>query len=247
MTKFISVCNHKGGVAKTTTAVNLAHGLARAGKKTLLADLATPSFCSHELGLLFSTGTVYTMVCSQKFPNLKLFTGDTGRPNLHLMPGSPNILLLQNTSYAQDELPQIIKLCLDALYDFVIIDNSPAWNDLQPLSISVSDHVLVPTDLSSWSLFSTREQVAEAETTGQKHGWTGKVHILPVMIPDQLSETEEKIMASLGSDFSVLSPIHKSAALAEYPQGKTFFEYAPESRLAAEYAQLTEWVISAIN
>lgn len=246
MAKFISVCNHKGGVAKTTTAVNLAHGLARAGRKTLLADLATPSFCSHELGILFSTGITYSMVCGQKFP-LQLFTRDTGRPNLDLMPGNPNILLLQNTSYAQDVLPRVIKFCLDTLYDFVVFDNSPAWNDLQSLSISVSDHVLVPTDLTTWSLFSTREQVAEAEKIGQKHGWTGKVHILPVMIPDQLSETEEKIMASLRSDFSVLSPIHKSAALAEYPRGKTFFEYAPESRLAAEYAQLTEWVISAIN
>jgi chromosome partitioning protein len=104
-TKVICIANQKGGVGKTTTAVTLAHGLARKGKQVLLIDLDPQGQSATALGLRPEPGAFYLLTMgdsSQESAFVRQWLRETGRENLHLIAGDQQTMAAQTVLNAQD-------------------------------------------------------------------------------------------------------------------------------------------------
>jgi chromosome partitioning protein len=143
----ISIASQKGGVGKTSTAISLAAGLARKGKKTLLIDIDSQANSSKVLIPNYQTvnknDTIYVMILERKPLPIQI----TGVPNLDIIPSH---ILLSNTDIelttALDHREARLKNELEAVkgtYEFVIIDCPPTLSWLTLNAFTASDKAVV--------------------------------------------------------------------------------------------------------
>jgi len=248
MNAILTIANQKGGVGKTTTAVNLAHGLVLEGKKVLLVDLDPQGQCATILGLKPEPGAFNLLV--SELPH-KQIVRLTDRTNLYVIMGdkktatAQTVLSVQRTpiSYARQKLAPIVK---EDGFDFMIIDTSPSVGELQEQALWASDGVLVPcasdylaTD-GVYSIYTTLQRLQTEQS------WRGKIlGILPTFYDDVTRESKATVR-DLRKQFGslVLAPIHRATILRECAvEGKTIFELDGNSRAAEEYHQLVSFVI----
>ncbi len=140
MGRILCVANQKGGVGKTTTAVNLAVGLAKAGSRTLLVDLDPQ--CNATTGLGEQPTDSHPLVSQQP---LKESLRATATPNLELLPGSrsfKDVEMLAGGSQSAT-FSQHLASGLGA-YDFVLIDCPPSLGPLTQTALASSTEVLMP-------------------------------------------------------------------------------------------------------
>jgi chromosome partitioning protein len=247
MKVILTIANQKGGVGKTTTAVNLAHGLALEGKKVLLVDLDPQGQCATILGLRPEAGAFNLLI--SEIPH-KQIVRLTDRPNLYVVMGdkktatAQTVLSVQRTpiSYTREKLAPILT---EDGFDFIVVDTSPSLGELQEQALWAADGVLVPcaTDyLATDGVFSinTTLQKLQAELN-----WPGKIlGILPTFYDDVTRESKATVL-DLQKQFGslVLTPIHRATILRECAvEGKTIFELDRNSRAAEEYQQLVSFV-----
>jgi chromosome partitioning protein len=248
MTITITVANQKGGVGKTTTAVNLAHGLVREGKRVLLVDLDPQGQCATILGLKPEPGAFNLLVTEESTNRVVRLTD---RPGLYVILGdkktatAQTVLSIQRSpvSFTASKLQPAAQS--DQL-DFIILDTSPSVGELQEQALWAADGVLIPcsTDyLASDGVFSI---VSTLKKIRQDFDWKGQViGILPTFY-DEVTRESKATLLDLGKRFSgmLLEPIHRATVLRECAvEGKTIFELAPSSRAASQYGRLVQLVL----
>ncbi len=250
MRTILTVANQKGGVGKTTTAVNLAHGLTRQGKKVLLVDLDPQGQCATILGLRPEPGAFNLLV--SELPH-KQIVRKTDRADLFIIMGdkktaiAQTVLSVQRTaiSFIRDKLSPILK---DDAFDFIVIDTSPSVGELQEQALWASDGVLVPCAAD----YLATDGVFSIHTTLQKlhaeQNWNGKIiGILPTFYDDVTRESKATVM-DLRKQFGslILQPIHRATILRECAvEGKTIFELDQGSRAAEEYQQVVNLALNS--
>ena len=156
MGRVIAIANQKGGVGKTTTAINLSASLAELGKKVLVIDLDPQGNCTSGLGLDKDEieNTVYELIlgnCSvresmTKVPNIDNLTVIAS--NVNLAGAEIELLDVDNREY-------VLKTEIDYIkgdYDFVIIDCPPSLNMLTVNAMTTADSVLVPIQCEYYAL-----------------------------------------------------------------------------------------------
>ena len=233
----IALVNQKGGVGKTTTAVNLAAALARLDRKVLLIDLDPQSNATISLGV-----PAHEQHCT----SYSLLTGKPIEPiwlekNLALIPS--NIEL----SGAEMELAGVIgreTILRDALdgiegYDFILLDCSPSLGLLSINALTFVEEVLVPLQCEFLALHGisllmhTIELVQKRLNPGLK--LAGVVACMYDVRNRLARETVEEIQ-NFFKDKVYRTRIRTNVRLAEAPShGKSIFEYAPESKGAEDY------------
>ena len=155
MGKVIAIANQKGGVGKTTTAVNLSACLAAAEKRTLLIDIDPQANATSGYGVPPEeiSGSIYEVLLAQE--DLSSIIRETGIPFLHLAPSHIRL------TGAQVELVSIIareKLLQDAIahvrdaYDYILVDCPPSLGLLTLNALTASDSVLVPIQCEYYAL-----------------------------------------------------------------------------------------------
>lgn len=242
-TKIITIANQKGGVAKTTTAVILAHGLAIRGHQTLLLDLDPQGQCASALGLLQEPGVFNLLVGGQHLADV---TRTTGRANLTLIPGDKRTATAQivlnaegfNLAMIRNELRPALRNGLDT----VIIDTAPSVGGLQEAALFAADLVVIPTAVDYLATEGVAGVIETLLTLEKKQGWQGAVlGVLPTFYDDITNESAATL-ADLRETFGtgvILQPIHRATVLRECAsEGVTIWEKAAKSRAAAEYAGL---------
>ncbi len=248
----LAVAMAKGGVGKTTTAVNLAHGLSLLGKRVLLVDCDTQGQAAKFLGVKPPYG-LYEFITEtdpQGQPIAKNTTLYACRQNLWILAGGIRLVELKNWL---GEQPRDIRQTLLAnrlaprkgSLDFMIFDCAPGW-DILSLNILMAAHeVLCPVALQGPSMeglktFFRYLQSAQKLNAGLRLGY-----ILPTLY-DRRTRHSHQILLKVQKYFArqICDPIHVSIRFAEAAShGRTIFEYQARSTGALDYQKLIRRVM----
>ncbi|MDO8972229.1 MAG: ParA family protein [Saprospiraceae bacterium] len=244
--RVITLCNEKGGTAKTTTAVNLAHGIALKGKRVLLVDLDGQGQATTCLGLEQEPG-VFDLLIGEKPAALAI--RPTGRDNLFIIPGNKRTQTALKVIAAEGRQVEYLQERLKgANYDYLIFDTAPSINDLTGMALYMSNYYLIPSAcdyLSSEGIYKLQDLIKDLKA--KVNFSAALLGIIPTFY-DGVSKESQANIDTLKKDFGdkVLAPVHRATILREAPAfGKTIFEYSKSSRAAEEYQAIVNYVLEA--
>jgi len=224
--KAIAFANQKGGVGKTTTAVTLADGLARLGRRTLLVDLDPQGHVAFSLGLDKAPG-LYRAVClDEPLPDCVI----TARANLDILASDKRTETVKRQITLADFREGILAGVLSGSpYDVVLFDLAPSLDVLHINGLMASDWVVIPTRLDAMAVDGVKEILRTMGEVGQRgHPFQG-YSILPTFFDRTTRETLvqlKEITRAFGRQ--VWPPIPQDTRAREAAAyGKTLHEYAP--------------------
>ena len=155
MGKIIAIANQKGGVGKTTTAINLSSCLADAGKKVLLVDIDPQGNAISGVGIMKQTleNTVYELFIGEC--TFSECLTDSAVDNLNVIPSNVNLSGAEIDLIGVENREYILKNILDTikdLYEYIIIDCPPSLNVLTVNAMVAADSVIVPIQCEYYAL-----------------------------------------------------------------------------------------------
>lgn len=249
MGKIISIINQKGGVGKTTTAVNLGAYLADKGHKTLLIDADSQANATSGLTAQKKYDTdLYDVIHGQVSAEDAVYK--TKIKKLHLLPASMNLAGVELELAALPNRENLLKNLLAPLkdkYDFILIDCPPSLSLMTVNALVAADDILIPIQAEFYSLEGLSQLIKTVRIISRKQNPSLKVvGILLTMFDGRTNlslQVEEEVKKYFGSKvFKTVIP--RSVKLSEAPSfGEPILTYAPKSKGAEAYKKLTREVI----
>lgn len=243
--KKMAVALSKGGVGKTTTAVNLAAGLARKGCRVLLIDVDTQGQVSRSLGIDTKVGLAEFVASEASQSEACL----PGRENLWVLGGGRSLAglkrLITRKDFGGEQTIAEALEPLDSQYDYVIIDTAPGWDALTVNVLFYVEYVLAPVSLEVMSLQGLIEFNRNLGSIQRYHPQLRLSHVLPTFYDRRVKKSAEIFtQLSLYYQEQVCDPVRYNVRLSEAPgYGQTIFEYAPNSTGAEDYLKLAERIL----
>jgi chromosome partitioning protein len=242
----ICVTLSKGGVGKTTTAVNLSAGLAMAGYKVLLVDTDTQGQSSFALGKKPPAGLT-ELLTGELTPEEAVVPA---RNNLWILAGGRSLAgakrIIDKKSFGSEWTLSEAMESLDKKFDFIIIDTSPGWDQLTVNVLFYATEVLTPVALEVMSLHGLAE-FTKSLSAIQKYKQVELNYVLPTFLDtriDQPMHIYEKLKSMYGD--KVCQPIRYEEQFSRCPSfGKSIFEFAPDGRGAADYRALVRRITNS--
>lgn len=251
MAKKIAIINQKGGVGKTTTAINLGTYLARTGKRVLVLDLDPQGNTTSGFGIESSTlnGCVYNVLIDGA-PVHRIRKETTTHKNLHLAPASINLAAAEVELVSQLAREHKLKSALDEIsddYDYILIDNPPSLGLLTVNGLVAADKVVIPVQAEYYALEGLGQLLSTIKRVRVQ--LNPKLDLLGVLVTmydrrTSLSkEVHNELMKHFG-DHVFTTIIPRNVRLAEAPSyGKTIVEYDKFSKGAQAYKNLSKEVV----
>ncbi|MFA5854516.1 MAG: ParA family protein [Patescibacteria group bacterium] len=254
MALILSVVNQKGGVGKTTTAVNLGAYLARQGKFVLLVDLDPQCNATSNLGHDHRTlekGVYEAITGGADFRDIILPTPIEG---YRVAPATPNLagagVELVTAERREFKLSDAL-MSVRHDYDFIIIDSPPSLGLLTINGLIAADQVLIPVQAEYFALEGLGALMQTIDLV--KQHVKPELEVLGAVITmfDSRNKLSNEVMAELYKFFPnkiFRSAVPRNVRLAEAPSyGKVIADYDPGSKGAKAYERLAEEIIAAVE
>jgi chromosome partitioning protein len=247
LARVISIANQKGGVGKTTTAINLAASLAASELRVLLIDTDPQGNSTSGLGIAKTDGMLTTYdVLSGKAAAPDAIC-PTGYEGLSILPADKNLVAGNLDLVDVDDRELVLRRATDSLrdrFDYIIIDCPPALDLLTLNALVASDSVLVPIQCEFFALEGISQLMDTIDRVKSSFNQPLQIEgVLLTMYDDRTNLTrqvETDLRDFFGNDvFHTVIP--RSIRLAEAPSfGKPILVYDPRSRGAESYIQLAK-------
>ena len=256
--RVIAIANQKGGVGKTSTAVNLGAGLKRAGHDVLLIDLDAQANLTMALGFQNPDDMQYTISdVLQKAvreepidPSEGIQTTDEG---IDLMPSNIQLSGYEASLVNEYGREAMLKQYIDAVrmnYDYILIDCQPSLNILTVNALAAADSVLIPTQPQYFSTAGLQMFFQTVGKVQRKINPDLKIEGVLVTMMDKRPNFTKDLVARLreayGGQVNVFTAeIPTSIRMTESgAYGKRIFAYDPKGKVAQAYEQLTKEVVA---
>lgn len=255
----IAIANQKGGVGKTTTAINLAAALCKLDKKVLIIDLDPQGHATIGLGFnIEGRLTIADVLTENALLSSTIYTLNTNM-NLSICPSNLKLAVsemkLSSLGAKEFKLRKAIASLEKDDFDFIIIDCAPTFASLSINAFIASDYVILPLQLSYFSLEGVSSFLQTLNFINQDVSYVigHETKIIGVLrtffdLRTLISrEVDEAIRKTFG-DQVFESTIPQNVSLNEaQSEGKTIFEYKPESKGAEAYMNLAKELMERFN
>lgn len=250
----IAITNQKGGVGKTTTAINLSAALATKGFKTLLVDVdpqanSTMSFMNaHDV-----KQSVYDALTEENVRLADIILPAEKVPNLFIAPSAITLAKIEAKLLGELDSHYRLKDQLTSVhddFDYIVIDTPPTLGIITVNALVSSTHVLIPIQSSYFALEGTDDLIETIDKIKVRANPNLQILGALITLHDKRTLLARDIQLEIGKVFGdkvFETVISKSVRLEESPAYKeSIFSFAPQSSGAFEYYKLSEEVLSRV-
>ena len=250
MGRIIAIANQKGGVGKTTTAINLAACLAEAGQKILIIDIDPQGNTTSGFGLPKTDieKTVYEVLLGEC--NIKDAIVENIIDNLDILPSNVNLAGAEIDLIDVDNREYILKesiLEVRNRYDYIILDCPPSLSMLTVNAMTAADTVLVPIQCEYYALEGLSQLIHTVNLVRERLNPNLDMEGVVFTMYDSRTNLSNQVVENVKSNlkqhvFETIIP--RNIRLAEAPSyGEPITEYDPKSTGAEKYMELAEEII----
>jgi chromosome partitioning protein len=247
----LAILNQKGGTGKTTTAVNLAAGVAERGHDVLLVDTDAQGNVGASLGIrgdktlyhVIVEGADPTQVAVPVRKHLDVITADATLAAAEIWLARQDVDVRSRVVSQRLNLMQVTRR-----YAYVVLDCGPSLNLLNQNALTYADEVIIPVTCDYLALVGVKQVLKTIKDVEKHLGHAVRISaVLPTFF-DGRTRLAREAYTTLRGHFrqKCLDPIRHNTRLAEAPANrKTIFEYAPDSHGATDYRRVVDWLVGA--
>ncbi|MBA5247635.1 ParA family protein [Marnyiella aurantia] len=248
MGKIIGIANQKGGVGKTTTAVNLAAALGVLEKKVLLIDADPQANATSGLGVEEVKFSTYNLLDHSS--DAKKCIQRTSSPNLDIIPSHIDLVAAEIELVDRDQREYMLKDALaqiQADYDYIVIDCAPSLGLITINALTAADSVIIPIQCEYFALEGLGKLLNTVKNVQKIHNKDLDIEGLLLTMYDSRLRLSNQVVEEVNSHFPEMvfeTIISRNVRLSEAPSfGESILNYDAESKGAIQYLQLAEEVL----